>query len=53
MLERKIIDAKTVVSKMRYNNTVICIKSFFNGEKHIDDIFFNLAKERLANEKKL
>ena len=51
ILERKIIDEKVIVSKVKYNNTIVCIKSIFSGEKRIDDLLFNLAEERIHQEK--
>ena len=51
ILERKIVDEKIVVSKVKYNNMIVCIKSIFSGDKCIDDLLFNLAKERIHHEK--
>ena len=51
IIERKVIDNKTVTSKMKYGKITIYVKSIFNGDKHIDDILFSMAKERINNEK--
>ena len=53
LIERKIVDNKTVASKIKYGNITVHIKSIFRGEKTIGDILFNIAKEKITNEKKL
>ena len=52
LVERKVIDDKTIESKMKYGKITLYIKSIFGGVKNIDDILFNIAKERLNNENK-
>ena len=51
ILDRNIVDEKTVISNMRYGNITIFVKSVFNGDKHIGDLLFNIAKEKINNEK--
>jgi hypothetical protein len=47
LLERQIIDDKTVSSKIKYGKITVCIKSVFDGKKHIEDVLFNIAKEKI------
>jgi len=51
ILNRNIVNEKTVISNMRYGNMIICVKSVFNGDKHIGDLLFNIAKEKINHEK--
>jgi len=53
VIERKVIDEKTVASKIKYGNITIYVKSIFNGSKSIDDVLFSIAKERIYAENKL
>jgi len=47
IIERKIIDEKTVTSKMKYGNITVHVKSMFGGKKQIEDVLFNIAKEKI------
>jgi len=53
VIERNIIDNKTVASVIKYGNLTVYVKSIFNGDKNICDILFNIAKEKITSEKKL
>ena len=46
---REIIDAQTVVSKIKTGGVIVHVKSIFNGKKDISDIIFDVAK----NDRKL
>jgi hypothetical protein len=47
IIERKVIDEKTVASKIKYGNITVHVKSIFGGKKHIEDVLFNMAKEKI------
>jgi hypothetical protein len=51
LIERKIVDDKTVISSVQYGKITVHIKSVFNGKKYIDDVIFNIAKEKINKEK--
>ncbi|MCL2773612.1 MAG: hypothetical protein FWD71_09710 [Oscillospiraceae bacterium] len=52
IIERNVIDEKTIASKIKYRNTMVYVKSIFGGVKYIDDVLFNIAKERMNRENK-
>lgn len=51
LIERKVIDDKTVASKMKYGNITVHVKSIFGGKKHIEDVLFNMAKDKINMKK--
>ena len=47
VIDRKILDDTSIVSIVKYDNMIVKIRSVFAGTKHIEDIFFNIAKDRI------
>jgi len=48
---REVIDDKTVASRIKTGNMTVHVKSIFSGSSQIDDLLFEIAKDRINNEK--
>lgn len=47
LLERNIIDSKTVETKIKAGKVIINVKSIFDGEQDISELLFRIASREL------
>jgi hypothetical protein len=50
-LQRKVLDDRTVVSRIKSGDITVHVKSVFVGTKSIGDVLFEIAKEQLSKPK--
>lgn len=48
-LERKVIDPKTVKSRVKIDGTIINVTSIFGGNKSYFDVLYEIGRSKISN----